>query len=228
MSDAESKYTVRRQRMVSQQLLARGLRDEAVLGAMATVPRHRFVAPPYEGLAYEDMPLSIPAGQTISQPYIVAYMISLLQLNGTSRVLEVGSGSGYAAAVLSLLAHEVFGVERHEKLVRLARQRLAELGYDNVHLRHGDGTLGWPDHAPYDGILVSAGGPAIPEPLRAQLAIGGRLVMPVGRRPRFQDLICLTRRTETEYVSDEMGAVAFVPLVGEAAWPGTPDKAEAD
>jgi protein-L-isoaspartate(D-aspartate) O-methyltransferase len=191
MSDAEKKYTVRRQRMVSQQLLARGLKDEAVLGAMATVPRHRFVAPAYAELAYEDMPLSIPAGQTISQPYIVAYMISLLRLQTSDRVLEIGTGSGYAAAVLSLLAREVYGVERHEK-------------------------------------LVSAGGPVVPESLRAQLAVGGRLVMPVGHRPRLQDLICLTRLSETEYRSEEMGAVAFVPLVGEAAWPGTLDKAEAD
>ncbi|MCB0009499.1 MAG: protein-L-isoaspartate(D-aspartate) O-methyltransferase, partial [Anaerolineales bacterium] len=170
MSDAEKQFTARRQRMVSQQILARGLTDEAVLGALATVPRHRFVAPDYAELAYEDMPLSIPAGQTISQPYIVAYMISLLRLQTTDRVLEVGTGSGYAAAVLSLLAREVYGVERHEQLIRLARQRLEEMEYDNVFLRQGDGTLGWPEHAPYDGILVSAGGPVVPEPLRAQLA----------------------------------------------------------
>ena len=228
MSDAEKQFTARRQRMVSQQILARGLTDEAVLGALATVPRHRFVAPDYAELAYEDMPLSIPAGQTISQPYIVAYMISLLRLQTSDRVLEVGTGSGYAAAVLSLLAREVYGVERHEQLIRLARQRLEEMEYDNVFLRQGDGTLGWPEHAPYDGILVSAGGPVVPEPLRAQLAIGGRLVMPVGRLPRYQDLICLTRLSETDYLSEDMGAVAFVPLVGKAAWPSTAEKMEAD
>ena len=228
MINAEKKNNMRRQRMVSRQLLARGIQDEAVLGAMVTVPRHRFVGPEYEELAYEDMPLSIPAGQTISQPYIVAYMISMLELKPTARVLEVGSGSGYAVAVLSLLVREVFGVERHEPLVALARQRLAELGYYNVWLRHGDGTMGWPEQAPFDGILVSAGGPVIPPALQDQLAVGGRLVMPVGWRHRYQELVCLTRLSETEYVSEEMGAVAFVPLVGKTAWPSTLDKTEAD
>lgn len=211
-------YNARREQMVRNQLAGRDIHDPAVLAAMGQVPRETFVLQPYRAYAYDDTPLPIPANQTISQPYIVAYMIAALALRPEDRVLEIGAGSGYAAAVLSRIAREVYTVERHRKLADFARERLAGLGYDNVHVRHGDGTRGWPEHAPYDGIIVAAGGPAVPASLRDQLAVGGRLVMPVGRSRRQQHLIRVTRSEENVYKEEMLVPVAFVPLIGDEGW----------
>jgi len=207
-----------RDEMVQHQLAARGIRQPAVLEAMAQVPREAFVPEDLAHLAYADMPLPIGQEQTISQPYVVALMTEALELTPQARVLEIGTGSGYAAAVLSRIAAEVYTVERHQALARQALDRFQSLGYDNIHVLHGDGTLGWPDHAPYDGIVVTAGGPHIPEPLLAQLAIGGRLVIPVGQTLLTQELIRLTRTGEDKYRRESLGGVRFVPLVGEAGW----------
>ncbi|MEW5987874.1 MAG: protein-L-isoaspartate(D-aspartate) O-methyltransferase [Chloroflexota bacterium] len=209
---------VERAQMVEYQIEGRGIRDPAVLAAMLQVPRHLFVADRYHDFAYEDTPLPIPEGQTISQPYIVARMIELLQLKPQDRVLEIGAGSGYAAAVLSLIVREVYTVERLTSLADYARDRLAELGYTNVHVFCGDGTLGWPEHAPYDGIMVAAGGPGVPESLRQQLAVGGRLVIPTGAHPRIQRLIRLTRAGEDDYQQEKLDRVRFVPLIGQEGW----------
>lgn len=217
-SPAEPEYAARRDQMVRLQIDARGIKDAAVQAAMRAVPREQFVLEPYRPYAYDDTPLPIPANQTISQPYIVAYMIAALGLMPDARVLEIGTGSGYAAAVLSVIVAEVFTIERHGRLAGYARARLEMLGYGNVHVRHGDGTLGWPEHAPYDGIIVAAGGPSVPEPLRAQLAIGGRLVMPVGRSRHQQHLIRLTHVREGVYDDEILVPVAFVPLIGEEGW----------
>lgn len=216
-SDA-TEYAERREQMVKRQIEGRGINDASVLAAMRTVPREQFVLSPYRGQAYDDTPLPIPANQTISQPYIVGYMIAALSLRPGDRVLEIGAGSGYAAAVLSRIVREVYTVERHRKLANHARDRLAQLGYDNVWVRHGDGTQGWPEHAPYDGIIVAAGGPSVPESLTAQLAVGGRLVMPVGRSRRQQNLILITRTGEATFVDEWLVSVAFVPLIGDEGW----------
>lgn len=226
--DEEEKFSTLRARMVAEQIEARGIEDAAVLAAMSTVPRECFVMAPFRSFAYADMPLPIPAGQTISQPYVVAFMISFLQLKAADRVLEIGTGSGYAAAVLSRIAKEVYTVERHEVLVQYARQRLADLGYDNVWVHHGNGTLGWQEHAPYDAILVSAGGPVVPPSLRRQLAGNGRLVMPVSSYLHHQMLIRLTRRSEAKFTLEKLGPVAFVPLVGVEGWPDVAGTAEED
>jgi protein-L-isoaspartate(D-aspartate) O-methyltransferase len=215
---AEDDYADRRERMVSQQIASRDVVDPAVLAAMRAVPREQFVLEPYRQYAYDDTPLPIPANQTISQPYIVAYMIAALALGPKDRVLEIGTGSGYAAAVLSRIVREVFTIERHYKLADYARSRLERLGYANVQVRHGDGTRGWPEHAPYDGVIVAAGGPAVPESLRGQLAVGGRLVMPVGRSRSQQNLILITRVDEGIYRDEMLVPVAFVPLIGDEGW----------
>jgi protein-L-isoaspartate(D-aspartate) O-methyltransferase len=208
-----------RRYMVERQLRARGIRDPAVLAAMAEVPREEFVAPELVELAYEDSPLPIEERQTISQPYVVALMIEALELRPGDRVLEIGTGSGYAAAVLSRIVRQVYTVERHATLAASARQRFVELGLANIEVLHGDGTLGWPEHAPYDAILVSAGGPDVPRPLAEQLAPAGRLLIPVGATPRQQELLRLRRLPGVEELRrEDLGAVAFVPLVGEAGW----------
>jgi protein-L-isoaspartate(D-aspartate) O-methyltransferase len=181
-------YESTRHRMVETQIASRGVRDPRVLGAMRDVPRERFVPEALLEFAYEDTPLPIEEGQTISQPYIVAVMAETLQLAPSDRVLEVGAGSGYAAAVLGRAAGEVYAIERHPLLAELARQRVAELGYDNVTILCGDGTLGSPEHAPFDAIAVAAGGPEVPRALLEQLKIGGRLVIPVGADLRSQEL----------------------------------------
>jgi len=217
-SSGEERYAVARARMVTEQIEGRGINDPAVLRAMHQVPRERFVPLSSRPFAYDDSPLPIPANQTISQPYVVAYMIAALHLAPDDRVLEVGTGSGYAAAVLSRMVREVYTVERHRGLVDYARRRLAAAGYDNVHVRHGDGTLGWPEHAPYDSIIVAAGGPGVPESLRVQLAVGGRLVMPVGRSKHQQTLILLTRHAAEGYNEKTLAPVAFVPLIGDEGW----------
>jgi len=211
-------FSFQRAQMVAQQIEGRGIRDKNILGAMKVVPRHEFVSEPYLEYAYSDTPLPIPEGQTISQPYVVALMISALGLHEDERVLEVGTGSGYAAALLSRIARQVITIERHMKLVIYARERLERLGYDNVCVLHGDGTQGSPEHAPYDGIVVAAGGPAVPASLRQQLALGGRLVMPIGRKKRQQQLIRLLRQGENEFDTLELGPVAFVPLIGAEGW----------
>jgi len=209
-----------RRHMVEAQIASRGIRDPAILRAMASVPREAFVPPELAEFAYEDAPLPIEAGQTISQPYIVAAMIEALGLPPGSRVLEVGAGSGYAAAVLGQLADEVYTIERHQDLARLAAERCQRLGYGNVHVRHGDGTLGWPEHAPFDGIVVAAGGPDAPPSLLEQLRIGGRLVIPIGPTPREQTLVRVTRTADERWTREDLGAVRFVPLVGAEGWRG--------
>jgi protein-L-isoaspartate(D-aspartate) O-methyltransferase len=211
-------FADKRRRMVEDQIAARGIVDQAVLQAMGAVPRELFVPDSAVEFAYEDTPLPIEEGQTISQPYVVALMAAALQLTHRDRVLEVGAGSGYAAAVLSRIAAEVYAIERHEALAEQARRRMKKLGFDNVHILHGDGTLGWPEHAPYDAIVVAAGGPVVPEALRAQLAIGGRLVIPVGTTPRMQELMRVTRTGQTQYREEELGGVQFVPLIGAQGW----------
>ncbi len=211
-----------RERMIERHLVARGIRDPGVLQAMREVPREAFIAGELTEFAYEDVPLPIEAGQTISQPYIVAEMIVALGLVAGARVLEVGTGSGYAAAVLSRIAREVYTIERHAELADAATRRLRALGYDDVHVLHGDGTLGWAEHAPYDGIVVAAGGPDVPQPLLEQLAVGGRLVIPIGPTPREQTLLRVTRTGADSYAREDLGAVRFVPLIGAAGWSGEP------
>jgi protein-L-isoaspartate(D-aspartate) O-methyltransferase len=211
-------FADKRWHMVEQQIAARGIVDQAVLDALRAVPREMFVPASAAEFAYEDTPLPIEEGQTISQPYVVALMAAALTLTPGDRVLEVGAGSGYAAAVLSRIAAEVYTIERHEALAELARRRMKDLGFDNVHILHGDGTLGWREHAPYDAIAVAAGGPSVPEALREQLAIGGRLVIPVGTTPRVQELVRVTRTGQHEYEQEELGGVRFVPLIGAVGW----------
>jgi protein-L-isoaspartate(D-aspartate) O-methyltransferase len=215
--------------MVEKAIVARGVRDELVLSAMRRVPREAFLPHQLREFAYTDSPLPIEEGQTISQPYIVAFMTEALALQGGERVLEIGTGSGYAAAILAEIAADVYTVERIGQLAEKAASTVADLGYDNVHVLHSDGTKGWPDHAPYDGIIVAAGGPTIPESLKAQLKIGGRLVIPVGRDPKIQELVRVTRLSENEYRSEDLADVRFVPLIGHEGWapaeqPPTPSR----
>lgn len=207
-----------RERMVEVQIAGRGVRDARVLDAMRRVPREAFVAPGFEDFAYEDGPLPIGEGQTISQPYVVALMIEAAEVSPGDRVLEVGAGSGYAAAVMSRIADRVHAVERRRALAVAAERRFRTLGYDNIDLRVGDGTIGLADAAPFDAILVAAGGPEPPPALKEQLAIGGRLLIPVGVEERSQRLRKLARRTETEFDEEDLGEVRFVPLIGEQGW----------
>ena len=213
-----NKFNELRQHMIDHQLVARGLHDQSVLDAINAVPREEFVATDLVEFAYSDSPLPIEASQTISQPYIVALMTAALELKPEDRVLEVGTGSGYAAAILGKIAREVFTIERHKILVNSARKRLGELGYRNIQILYGDGTLGWPEHAPYNAIVVTAGGPEMPKALKEQLAIGGRLVIPVGSTLRTQKLLRLRRMSAHEYQEEDMGGVRFVPLIGAAGW----------
>jgi len=199
--------------MVRAQLAKRGITDVRVLAALERVPREEFVAPHLAQEAYEDAPLPIGEGQTISQPYIVAFTVASLGLGGDERVLEVGTGSGYAAAVLSLLARSVYSVERVPTLATTAGVRLARLGYDNVQVSCSDGSLGWPEHAPYDAIAVAAVGPQVPSALLEQLSVGGRLVMPVGPN-RSQILMRVTRIGLHRYQEEGLADVRFVPLIG--------------
>jgi len=185
---------------------------------MKRVPRHVFVDEALQERAYGDHALPIGEGQTISQPYIVAAMTEALQLRPRDRVLEIGTGSGYAAAVLAVIAADVYTVERLERLAESARRRLEELGFANVHVRHGDGSLGWPEHAPYDAIVVTAGGPIVPRSLLRQMAVGGRLVMPVGPTTRSQQLVRIVRTCEETYDPERLEDVAFVPLIGAEGW----------
>ena len=217
-----------RDEMVEKAVFRRGVRSELVLNAMRAVPREAFLPDQLREFAYQDSPLPIEEGQTISQPYIVAFMTEALALQGGERILEIGAGSGYAAAVLSRIAGDVYTVERIGQLAEKAASTLADLGYHNVHVRHEDGTKGWPEHAPYDGIVVAAGGPEIPESLKEQLKIGGRLVIPVGRDPRVQELVRVTRISENRYDREDLADVRFVPLTGEEGWAPAPrDRARA-
>jgi protein-L-isoaspartate(D-aspartate) O-methyltransferase len=212
--------------MVQRQIHARGVRDELVLNAMRKVKREAFVPEDFRQHAYEDRPLPIAANQTISQPYIVAYMVEALALKGGEKVLEIGAGSGYAAAVLAEIAGQVYTVERIGQLAEKAATALMDQGYDNVHVLHADGTRGWDEFAPFDAILVSAGAPSVPESLKAQLAPGGRLVVPVGTNPLAQELIRVTRREKGQFDREDLADVRFVPLIGNEGWEAEPGTEE--
>lgn len=207
-----------RKQMVAHQIASRGIKSSLVLDAMNAVPREAFVPGELQEFAYEDTPLPIDEGQTISQPYIVALMTEALHLVGGEKVLEVGAGSGYAAAVLAEIAEEVYTIERLGKIASKAASTIKSLGYENVHVLHSDGTQGWAEHAPYDAIVVAAGGPSIPESLKKQLKIGGRLVIPVGDQERVQELVRVTRTGELDYEQEDIAGVRFVPLIGEEGW----------
>ncbi len=209
-------YAAERQRMVDEQLATRDIRSQRVLDAMRAVPRHRFVPPDYVHMAYADGPLPIGEGQTISQPYIVALMTQLLQLEADDTVLEIGTGSGYQAAVLARLARQVYTIERHQPLADQASQALADLGIDNVQIQVGDGSPGWPENGPYNAIMVTAAAPEVPPPLKRQLADGGRLVIPVGGYNG--QTLRLVRRRGARYEREYVVPVAFVPLRGEHGW----------
>jgi protein-L-isoaspartate(D-aspartate) O-methyltransferase len=211
-------FEARRNAMVETHLVPRGIRDRRVLEAMRTVPRHLFVPQDQVHYAYDDRPLPIGSGQTISQPYIVAFMTEQARIEADARVLEIGTGSGYAAAVLGAVAARVYTIERHPELAETASDRLSEAGAANVEVVVGDGTLGLPGEAPFDAILATASGPGVPEPLVDQLAVGGRLVMPVEHRFGHQQLVVVVR-TEDAYEEEAVLGVAFVPLIGEYGHP---------
>jgi protein-L-isoaspartate(D-aspartate) O-methyltransferase len=214
---AQSEYRRQREGMVEHLRRHHRIGDERVLRVMAEVPRHLFVPEALRSNAYGDHALPISANQTISQPYIVARMTELSEVDPHSRVLEIGAGSGYQTAVLARLAGSVFAIERIAELARGAQKRIRELGIYNATVKCFDGTLGWDAHAPYDAVLAAAGGPAVPEPLLAQLKVGGRLVMPVGPSRESQRLIRVVR-TEKDYRREDHGACAFVPLIGRYGW----------
>jgi protein-L-isoaspartate(D-aspartate) O-methyltransferase len=203
--------------MISGQLVSRGISDERVLAAMRKVPRHLFVPEDQQDSAYGDYPLPVGHNQTISQPYIVAYMTEALELEGREKVLEIGTGSGYQTAVLAELAREVFTVERIEELLTDAKAKLGTLGYRNIRFKVADGTLGWAEHSPYDAIIVTAAGPEVPKPLVEQLAEGGRLVVPVGRR--FNQRLVRVQKEKYSYREQQLMGVRFVDLVGLHGWP---------
>jgi protein-L-isoaspartate(D-aspartate) O-methyltransferase len=202
--------------MVEHQIAARGIHDPRVLAAMREIPRHLFIPPPYDRAAYEDNPLPIGNGQTISQPYIVALMTELLHPEDTDNVLEIGAGSGYQAAIISRLVRRLTTIERIAAIADLARTNLKSIGVDNVVVIEGDGTLGYPGNAPYEGIIVTAATPAVPQPLIEQLADGGTLVAPVGGRD-IQDLITLHKKGSS-VIQESRGGVRFVPLIGQHGW----------
>jgi protein-L-isoaspartate(D-aspartate) O-methyltransferase len=214
----EDQFAAARNRMVEQQIRARGVADPRVLAALRQVPRHRFVSEHLWSQAYGDYPLPIGEDQTISQPYIVALMTAILELQETDRVLEVGTGSGYQAAILAELAAAVFSIDRKGGLADQARSTLDSLGYRNIRIRVGDGTLGWPEEAPFDGILVTAGAPQVPRPLVEQLAGGGRLVIPVG--DRFTQTLTCVRQTGEGLKFEYYGGCRFVRLIGKYGWDG--------
>ena len=207
-----------RERMVRRQIEQRGISDPAILGAFLDVPREAFVAPDHGAQAYGDHPLPIEAGQTISQPYIVALMIEAAGIKAGDKVLEVGAGSGYAAAVMSRIAAKVVAIERQAELVEVARERLRRLGYANVEIVEGDGTRGCPEEAPFDAILAAASGSHVPRPLVEQLGPGGRLVMPVGDPGLVQELVRVTKAPDGTTSEEKLGGVRFVPLIGEEGW----------
>lgn len=212
-----SDYSIARRRMVEEQVVARGINDQRVVEAMLRVPRHLFVPDALAAQAYSDFPLPIGERQTISQPYMVGLMSEALQLKGGEKVLEIGTGSGYQAAVLALLARQVFSLERIPALARQARRTLDKCGFARVNVRVTDGTFGWEDEAPFDGIMVTAGAPSVPQSYRVQLAIGGRLVIPVGDRVS-QTLVRVTRLGETSFREERLVGCRFVPLIGDHGW----------
>lgn len=211
-------FAAERETMVRQQIAGRGIEGRRLLDALRAVPREEFVPDGMRDFAYEDGPLPIEAGQTISQPYIVALMIESAGVAPGDKVLEIGAGSGYAAAVMGRVAKEVIAVERHAELARLARGRMERLGFDNVRIIEGDGTGGLPAEAPFEAILCAASGSHVPEALRRQLAIGGILVMPVGEPDSVQNLVKVTRRGENSFEQEDLGPVRFVPLIGAHGW----------
>lgn len=210
-------FRISRERLVQHLRADIGIQDERVLAAMGAIPRHLFVPEALRAQAYKDNALPIAAKQTISQPAIVAKMTELLELDSTHRVLEIGAGSGYQTAVIASLARRVFAVERIDELYSVALPRLRSLGFNNVSMICSDGTEGWKTYAPYDRILVAAGGPEIPQPLVDQLVIGGKLVLPVGKEKESQRLIRVTR-TETGFSQEDFGPCSFVPLIGKHGW----------
>ncbi len=214
----QTDFARQRERLVEIELRDLGISDEAVLAAMRAIPREDFVDEDQRMFSYRNAPLPIGGGQTISQPLIVALMIEAARVASDDRVLEIGTGSGYAAAVLARIAQEVFTVERLPELARTAADRLHRLGHDNVHVRQGDGTLGWPEKAPFDAILVAAGAPQVPPALMRQLRLGGRLVIPVGDDRDSQQLSRVIRRGTDQFDHYDLGGVRFVPLVGEEGW----------
>ncbi|MEO8455100.1 MAG: protein-L-isoaspartate(D-aspartate) O-methyltransferase [Sphingomicrobium sp.] len=211
-------YGTQREAMVERQLKRRGISEQQIVEAFRAVPREAFVGTDYAHLAYGDHPLPIEAGQTISQPYIVALMIQAAGMKPGDKVLEVGAGSGYAAAVISRIVGKVIGIERQHDLVEIARQRLERLGYANVEIIEGDGTRGCPEQAPFDAILAAASGSHVPKPWIEQLADGGRIVMPVGDPNWAQELIKVTKAPDGKLIQENLGAVRFVPLIGEEGW----------
>ena len=211
-------FASEREDMVERQLRRRGITEPDILDAFRAVPREAFVGQDVAQHAYGDYPLPIGAGQTISQPYIVALMIQAAAIGAGDKVLEVGAGSGYAAAVISRIADKVIGIERHHELVETARERLRRLGYANVEIVEGDGTKGCLDHAPFDAILAAASGSHVPRPLVEQLAPGGRIVMPVGEPGWVQELIKVTKQDDGILKQENLGGVRFVPLIGEEGW----------
>jgi protein-L-isoaspartate(D-aspartate) O-methyltransferase len=211
-------FTDEREAMVERQLRRRGIVEQPILEAFRAVPREAFVDNAHSHLAYGDHPLPIEAGQTISQPYIVALMIQAAEVGPADRVLEVGAGSGYAAAIISRIAERVVAIERQHELVAVARERLKRLGYDNVEIVEGDGTLGWPQAAPYDAILAAASGSHVPHALLEQLAPHGRIVMPLGDPRSAQELVKVTRQADGKFQHKSLGGVRFVPLIGEQGW----------
>jgi protein-L-isoaspartate(D-aspartate) O-methyltransferase len=209
-------YDIQRKKMVDEQLIPRGINDPRVLEAFMSVPRHVFVPGPFDVSFYADRPLPIGEGQTISQPYMVALMTECLRLEGDEKVLEIGTGSGYQAAILAKLCVHVCTIEREKRLLDRAQKILQEEGYDNIEFKCGDGTVGWEEEGPYDGIIVTAGAPHIPEALKQQLAEGGRLVIPVGGQ-YGQMLVVVTRR-DKDFTQDSVCGCIFVPLIGEDGW----------
>ena len=218
MATTMTDYAAEREAMVERQLRRRGISELLILKAFLDVPREAFVSPQYAHLAYGDHPLPIEAQQTISQPYIVALMIQAADIKPGDNVLEVGAGSGYAAAVISRIAAKVVAIERQHELVEVARERLKRLGYDKVEIVEGDGTKGCPDQAPFDAILAAASGSHVPEALIAQLAPGGRLVMPIGGPGWVQELVKVTKQEDGILKQENLGGVRFVPLIGEEGW----------
>lgn len=202
--------------MVEEQLRRRGIHDQRLLAVMANIPRHSFVSSDYQLAAYEDRPLPIGEGQTISQPYMVAVMTQSLELKGDERVLEIGTGSGYQTAILAEMAKTIFTIERIQELLLRAQKILQELGYENIFFLTGDGTKGWPEKAPFDGIIVTAGAPEIPQTLTSQLAEGGRLVIPVG--PRYTQTLYKVTRKRNQFTEEDLTGCVFVPLVGDFGW----------